>query len=80
MTDNTIKRTIALDRGYFVDAYYNANTYTLTVEMYTNSNPRVIIYTQKFCAPLKDFIAKAVEEANKMTDAYDSAVRVFEER
>ena len=79
MTDNTSQHTIVLDRGYFIDVQYNANTHTITAEMYTRSTQRVIVYTEKFAHPI-NYVKKAVEECAKMVDAYDSAVRVLEKR
>lgn len=79
MVDSTNKHTIVLDRGYFIDVQYNANTYTITAEMYTRSTPRVIVYTEKFAHPV-NYVKKAVEECAKMIDAYDSAVRVLTEK
>lgn len=80
MVDSTNKHTIVLEKeGYFVDVHYNANTYTITAEMYTSSTPRKIVYVEKFAHPV-NFIKKAVEECTKMIDVYDGIMKNRKEK
>ena len=58
----------------FFEVKYNANNYTLTIEMHTKNTPRVITYTCKYAHPI-DYVKIAVEECARMADTFGNAIK-----